>query len=96
MPDFTNISEIQENPSEAELLNNVSKVIDGLIVYTKDDQQRMLECLETIVGGQILDLERFGPAKEGGKYLLYKIIKKWMIILTELQAVLEFFGQKCH
>ncbi|MEC7255893.1 MAG: phytoene/squalene synthase family protein [Candidatus Thermoplasmatota archaeon] len=67
LPDFTNISEIQENPSEADLLNNVSKVIDGLIVYTQDDQQRMLECLEIIVGGQILDLERFGPAKEGGK-----------------------------
>ena len=27
----------------------------------------MLECLDIIVGGQILDLKRFGPAKEGGK-----------------------------
>ena len=27
----------------------------------------MLECLDIIVGGQILDLERFGPANEGGK-----------------------------
>ena len=29
------------------------------------DIERMLECLETIVGGQIMDLERFGPANEG-------------------------------
>ena len=27
----------------------------------------MLECLDVIVSGQVLDLERFGPAKEGGK-----------------------------
>ena len=26
----------------------------------------MLECLDIIVGGQALDLERFGPANEGG------------------------------
>jgi farnesyl-diphosphate farnesyltransferase len=26
----------------------------------------MLECLDVIIAGQILDLERFGPAKEGG------------------------------
>ena len=35
-------------------------------VYDESDQERMLECLNVIVGGQILDLERFGTAKEGG------------------------------
>ena len=67
LPDFTKLAEIQENPNEAELLMNVSDVIEGLQVYDEGDQQRMLECLDIIVGGQILDLERFGTAKEGGK-----------------------------
>ena len=67
LPDFTVIADIQDNPSEAELLRNVSDIVNALQVYDKDDQARMLECLDTIVGGQILDLERFGPAKEGGK-----------------------------
>lgn len=66
LPDFTAVAEIQENPNEAELLRNVRDVVDALDVYDKGDQQRMLECLDTIVSGQILDLERFGPAKEGG------------------------------
>ena len=38
------------------------------MVYSEGDRQRMLECLNIIVGGQILDLERFGPAKEGGNF----------------------------
>ncbi len=66
LPDFTEIAEIQTNEDEAELLRNVQDVVDGLEVYDKGDQERMLECLDIIVGGQILDLERFGPAKEGG------------------------------
>ena len=67
LPDFTKLAEIQDNPHEAELLLNVRDVIDGLQVYDEGDQQRMLECLNIIIGGQILDLERFGIAKEGGK-----------------------------
>lgn len=66
LPDFSKLAEIQDNPHEAELLRNVRDVVDGLMVYSEGDRQRMLECLDTIVGGQILDLERFGPAKEGG------------------------------
>ena len=66
LPDFSSLAEIQENNHEAELLRNVQDVVDGLLVYSEEDRQRMLECLEIIVGGQILDLERFGPANEGG------------------------------
>ena len=65
LPDFSHIADIQENESEAELLRNVQSVIEGLDVYSEGDKERMLECLDTIVGGQILDLERFGPANEG-------------------------------
>ncbi len=66
LPDFSELAEIQDNPHEAELLRNVQDVLDGLTIYSEGDRQRMLECLDIIVGGQILDLERFGPAKEGG------------------------------
>ena len=66
LPDFNSIADIQENESEAELLRNVSDVIEGLEEYSEPDKERMLECLDTIIGGQILDLERFGVAKEGG------------------------------
>ncbi len=66
LPDFEPLAKVQNNEHEAELLRNVPLVIDGLKHYQDDDQKRMLECLEVIVGGQILDLERFGPANEGG------------------------------
>ena len=63
LPDFSKLADIQDNAHEAELLRNVRDVVDGLMVYSEGDRQRMLECLDIIVGGQILDLERFGPAK---------------------------------
>ena len=66
LPDFSSLAEIQDNPNESELLRNVDDVIEALNVYSEDDRERMLECLDIIVGGQILDLERFGPANEGG------------------------------
>lgn len=66
LPDFSSLAEIQDNPHEAELLRNVGDVVEGLEVYPKEDIERMLECLDIIVSGQILDLERFGPANEGG------------------------------
>lgn len=66
LPDFTELAEIQTNQNEAELLRNVGDVVDGLKVYSTADQGLMLECLDVIVGGQVLDLERFGTAKEGG------------------------------
>ena len=65
LPDFSHIADIQENESEAELLRNVQDVIEGLDVYSEGDREHMLECLDTIVGGQVMDLERFGPANEG-------------------------------
>ena len=66
LPDFNDLAEIQTNPHEAELLMNAEDVIEGLSEYEEGDRQRILECLDIIVGGQVLDLQRFGPAKEGG------------------------------
>ena len=37
--DFSEISEIQDNESEAELLRNVQLVIDGLNEYTTPDRR---------------------------------------------------------
>ena len=67
LPDFSELATLQTNEHEAELLRHVHDVVEGLEIYSKEDQQRILECLDTIVGGQILDLQRFGPANEGGK-----------------------------
>ena len=66
LPDLRELAELQDNEHEAELLRNVRDVVDGLQVYSPEDQERMLECLDIIVGGQLLDLQRFGPANEGG------------------------------
>lgn len=66
LPDLTELANIQSNLDEGELLRNVQKVVDALSVYEKDDQVRMLECLDIIVSGQIMDLQRFGIAREGG------------------------------
>lgn len=66
LPDFNDLADLQTNEHEAKLLRNVESVVEGLQVYEKEDQQRMLECLDIIVSGQRLDLERFGPANEGG------------------------------
>ena len=66
LPEFSSLAEIQDNPHEAELLRNVEDVVEGLQVYTEGDRERILECLDIIVSGQILDLERFGPANVEG------------------------------
>jgi len=65
LPDFADLALIQTDKNEAELLRNVEIVVEGLEVY-EQDRERILECLDIIIGGQILDLERFGTAKEGG------------------------------
>lgn len=67
LPDFTELASIQANEHEAKLLRNVEDVVEGLKDYDEGDQQRILSCLDVIIGGQVLDLERFGIANEGGK-----------------------------
>ena len=67
LPDFIELAKIQQNEHEAELLRNVDDVLNGLEVYEAADRSIILECLDVIVGGQLLDLQRFGPANEGGQ-----------------------------
>ncbi|MGB1588964.1 MAG: phytoene/squalene synthase family protein [Candidatus Poseidoniaceae archaeon] len=67
LPDFSTIAAIQSNDGEKDLLSNVSSVTEALNDHNDADRELILECLNIIIEGQILDLERFGPAKEGGE-----------------------------
>ncbi len=64
LPDFEPLAMIQSNPSEKKLLLNVDIAINALSQYSSKDQETMRECLGIIIGGQCLDLERFGSSKE--------------------------------
>jgi len=66
LPDFSELVQIQDNDSEAKLLQNVATVVTCLEKFSMDDQVRIRECLEIIVSGQSLDLQRFGIANEDG------------------------------
>ena len=66
LPDFSELVQIQDNDSEAKLLQNVATVVTCLEKFSLDDQVRIRECLEIIVSGQSLDLQRFGIANEDG------------------------------
>ena len=66
LPNFDGLAELQENDSEAELLRNVPSVIACLEKFSEGDRVRIRKCLDIIVSGQSLDLQRFGIANEGG------------------------------
>jgi len=66
LPDFSELVLVQENEGEAELLQNVSSVVVCLEQFSESDQSSIRQCLDIIVSGQSLDLERFGVANEGG------------------------------
>jgi len=96
LPDFSKLAEIQSNPDEGELLRNVQKVIDALSVYSQEDQERMLECLDVIVGGQILDLQRFGIAREGGTISSLESDDALDDYTFRVAGCVGVFGPKCH
>jgi farnesyl-diphosphate farnesyltransferase len=66
LPDLSDLAEIQENVSEAELLRNVAPVVACLENFPEGDRNLIRKCLDIIVSGQSLDLQRFGIANEGG------------------------------
>ena len=67
LPDFNPIADIQEHQGEAKLLRDVKRVVISLDQYDSGDKERIQQCLDIIVSGQTLDLERFGPANDGGR-----------------------------
>jgi farnesyl-diphosphate farnesyltransferase len=65
LPDFTKLASIQENKSESELLSDAIIPVNYLEKtdkFTDSDRQKIRKCLEIIIGGQSLDLERFTDA----------------------------------
>lgn len=64
LPDFESLANIQKNPSERKLLLNVEVAVKGLERFSSSDQNRIKDCLDIIISGQSLDLERFGSSKE--------------------------------
>ena len=68
MPDLTDLSALQENLAEKELLKNINIPINYLEKSNSlndSDRMKIRKCLEIIIEGQKLDLERFGmPTKE--------------------------------
>ncbi len=64
LPDFASLALLQPNPAEAKLLDSVAAPIACLEEFSTGDQQRIRECLDIIISGQSLDLQRFGHPSE--------------------------------
>ena len=64
-PKLGELAQLQTNSDEARLLDKVSEVVDSLDRYSVADQKRIRQCLDTIVSGQTLDLQRFGNVVKG-------------------------------
>ena len=65
LPDFTKLASIQENKSESELLSDAIipvNYFEKTDKFTDSDRQKIRRCLDIIIGGQSLDLERFTDA----------------------------------
>ena len=57
--DISSLAESQRNKSEASLLRNVGKIVSKIADFSESDQKAIRHCLGIIIGGQILDLQRF-------------------------------------
>ncbi|MBP51042.1 MAG: phytoene/squalene synthase family protein [Candidatus Thalassarchaeaceae archaeon] len=63
MPDMSNLAKYQKNPAEARLLSRAEEPIQLLFELPERDREIIRTCLGIIVGGQSLDLQRFGAGK---------------------------------
>lgn len=57
--DLSALADLQRNKSEASLLRNVEKIVSKIGEFSDSDQKEIRRCLGIIIGGQILDLQRF-------------------------------------
>ena len=65
LPDFTDLAIIQEDTAEARLLHEAIIPVNYLQKsgqFTNSDKKKIKKLLDIIIGGQILDLERFTDA----------------------------------
>ena len=66
MPDFSNLSDVQENPAEGLLLRGAHGPIELLEEASVVDQELIRRCLDIIISGQRMDLERFSDKDGSG------------------------------
>ncbi len=74
MPDFNELADIQEDKAEARLLNEAVIPVNYLEKsqhLTESDRKKIIEVLDIIISGQILDLERFNDSS-GKKIIALK------------------------
>jgi len=62
LPDLSKLAAIQRNPAEGRLLEVVESSVACMDRFSNEDQERIKRCLEIIISGQTLDLERFANA----------------------------------
>ena len=63
MPDMSDLAKYQKNPAEARLLSRAEEPVQLLFELPEKDREIIRTCLGIIVGGQSLDLQRFGAGK---------------------------------
>ena len=63
--DLEGLASLQADPSEADLLRNVNSITSSIGDFSATDQAHIRRCLDIIIGGQRLDLERFSSGEEG-------------------------------
>ena len=64
MNDLSTLADLQSDPAEETLLRNVSISLEALSSISENDLIHIRRCLGIIIGGQTLDLKRFGPAND--------------------------------
>jgi len=62
LPNLAILARLQRNPAEAQQLENAAAPISYLEQFSDGDRQRIRQVLDTITGGQALDLQRFAYA----------------------------------
>jgi len=64
MSDISYLATLQSNPAEEKLLRNLEIPLNAFKTISNNDRIHMRRCLKIIIGGQTLDLKRFGPAND--------------------------------
>ena len=62
LPDLRELAAVQRNPAEGRLLEVIDSSVACLDRFSDEDQTRIKRCLDIIISGQKLDLERFAEA----------------------------------
>ena len=95
MPDFSNLSDVQENPAEGLLLRGAHGPIELLEKASVVDQELIRKCLDIIVSGQRMDLERFSHKDGTGIRSLSTYEEMDDYAYREAGSVGEFWTEIC-